>query len=97
VSTSALAPRRDVTTFSLSTCQGEDKCISDYDYSSRSSIASEEFSPSTTLASGSGASVAGGSGTAWEAGADPSAGGATSSATAEEGSSSSQDRSVDFL
>jgi hypothetical protein len=30
-------PRRDVTTFSLSTCQGEDKCISDHDYSSRSS------------------------------------------------------------
>jgi hypothetical protein len=90
-------PRRDVTTFSLSACQREDKCISDYDYSSRSSIALEEYSPSTTLASGSGVPVAGGSGTAWEAGADSSAGGATSSATAEEGSSPSQDRSVDFL
>jgi hypothetical protein len=49
------------------------------------------------LASGNGASVAGGSDTAWEAGADSSAGGATPSATAEEGSSPSQDRSVDFL
>jgi hypothetical protein len=49
------------------------------------------------MASGNGASVAGGSGTAWEAGADSSAGDATSSATAEEGSSPSQDRSVDFL
>jgi hypothetical protein len=49
------------------------------------------------LASGNGASVAGGSGTAWEAGADSSPGGATSSATDEEGSSPSQDRSVDFL
>jgi hypothetical protein len=75
----------------------EDKCISDYDYSSRSSTASEEYSPSTTLASGNGASAAGGSGTAWVAAADSSAGGATSSATAEEGSSPSQDRSVDFL
>jgi hypothetical protein len=73
------------------------KCVSDHDYSSRSSTTSEEYSPSTTLASGNGASVAGGSGTAWEAGADSSAGGATSSATAEEGSSPSQDRSVDFL
>jgi hypothetical protein len=61
-------PCRDVTTFSFSTCQREDKCVSDYDYSSRSSIASEEYSPSTTLASGSGVSVAGGSGTAWEVG-----------------------------
>jgi hypothetical protein len=90
-------PRRDVTAFSLSACQREDKCISNYDYSSRSSIASEEYSPSTTLASGSGASVAGGSGTAWDAGVDSSAGGATSSATADEGSSPSQDKSVDFL
>jgi hypothetical protein len=49
------------------------------------------------LASGNGASVAGGSGTAWETGADSSAGGATSSATDEEGSSPSQDRFVDFL
>jgi hypothetical protein len=39
------------------------------------------------MASGNGASVAGGSGTAWEAGVGSSAGGATSSATAEEGSS----------
>jgi hypothetical protein len=39
-----------------------------------------------------------GSGTAWEAGADSSVGGATSSsATAVEGSPPSQDRSVDFL
>jgi hypothetical protein len=75
----------------------EDKCINDYDCSSRSSIASEEYSLSTTLASGNGVSVADGSGTAWEAGADSSVGGATSSATAEEGSSPSQDRSVDFL
>jgi hypothetical protein len=75
----------------------EDKCISYYDHSSRSSIASEEYSPSTTVASGSGASVAGGSGTAWDAGVDSSAGGATSSATADKGSSPSQDRSVDFL
>jgi hypothetical protein len=42
----------DVTPFGLSTCQGEDKCISDYDYSSRSSAASEEYLLSTTLASG---------------------------------------------
>jgi hypothetical protein len=33
----------------------------------------------------------------WGAGADSSAGSATSSATAAEGSSLSQDRSVDFL
>jgi hypothetical protein len=51
----------------------------------------------TTLASDNGASVAGGSGTAWEAGAGSSAGASTSSATAEEGSSPSQDRYVDFL
>jgi hypothetical protein len=92
VSTSALAPRRDVTTFSLSTCRKEDECISDYDYFSRSSTASEEYSPSTMLASGNG-----GSGTGWQAGADSAAGGATSSATDEEGSPPSQDRSVDFL
>jgi hypothetical protein len=49
------------------------------------------------LASGNGASVAGCSGTAWGAGADSSAGGATYSATAVEGSSPSQDKSVDFL
>jgi hypothetical protein len=49
------------------------------------------------LASGNGALVAGGSGTAWEARADSSAGGATSSATDEEGSFPSQDRYVDFL
>jgi L-lactate utilization protein LutC len=49
------------------------------------------------LASGNDASVTGGSGTAWEAGADSSMGGATSSATVVEGSSPSQDRSVDFL
>jgi hypothetical protein len=49
------------------------------------------------MASGSGVSAAGGSGTAWEAGADSSAGGVSSFATAEEGSSPSQDRSVDFL
>jgi hypothetical protein len=36
-------------------------------------------------------------GTTWGEGTDSSAGGATSSATAEEGSSPSQDKSVDFL
>jgi hypothetical protein len=49
------------------------------------------------LASGNVASAAGGSGTAWGAAVDSSADGATSSATADEGSSPSQDRSVDFL
>jgi hypothetical protein len=90
-------PRRDVTSLNFGTCQREDMCISDYDYSSRSSTASEEYSPSTTRASGNDVSVAGGSGTAWDAGADSSVGGATSSATAAEGSSPFQDRSVDLL
>jgi hypothetical protein len=49
------------------------------------------------LASGNVASAAGGSGTAWAVGVDSSAGGVTSSATTDEGSSPSQDRSVDFL
>jgi hypothetical protein len=49
------------------------------------------------LAFGNVTSAAGGSGTAWAAGVDSSAGGATSSATADEGSSPSQDISVDFL
>jgi hypothetical protein len=49
------------------------------------------------VASGNGASVAGGSVTVWVVGAASSAGGASSSATAEEGSSPSQDKSVDFL
>jgi hypothetical protein len=49
------------------------------------------------MASSNVASAAGGSGTAWGTGADSSAGGATSSATAEEGSSPSKDKSVDFL
>jgi hypothetical protein len=57
----------------------------------------EGYPPSTTLASGSGASVAGGSVTAWASGAASSTGGATSSPTADEGSSSSQLRSVDFF
>jgi hypothetical protein len=57
----------------------------------------EGYRPSTTLASGSGASVAGGSVTAWASGAASSMGGAISSATADEGSSPSQLRSVDFL
>jgi hypothetical protein len=33
-------PCRDVTTFSFSACQRDDKCISAYDYSSKSLIAS---------------------------------------------------------
>jgi hypothetical protein len=57
----------------------------------------EGYSPSTTTASGSGASVAGGSVTAWASGAGSSTGGATSPASAVEGSSPSQLRSVDFL
>jgi hypothetical protein len=55
------------------------------------------YSPSTTTASGSGASVAGGSVAAWASGAASSTGGAVSSASAVEGSSPSQLRSVDFL
>jgi hypothetical protein len=60
--------------------------------------ASAEYLPSTTLASGNAAPAAGASDSAWGAGVDSSAGGATSSsATVVEGSSPSQDRSVDFL
>jgi hypothetical protein len=55
------------------------------------------YSPSTTTASGSGASVAGGSVAAWASGAASSTDGAVSSASAVEGSSPSQLRSVDFL
>jgi hypothetical protein len=56
------------------------------------------YSPSTILASGSVASMAGATISAWGAGADSSAVGVeSSSATAALGSSSSQDRSVDFL
>jgi hypothetical protein len=33
-------PRRDVATFSFSACQRDDKCISAYDYSSKSPITS---------------------------------------------------------
>jgi hypothetical protein len=95
VSTSASAPPQGCHYLQPQRLSNEDECICDYDYSSRSPIASEEYSPSTMLASGNGASAAGGSGTAWVAGADSSAGGATFSATAEEGSSPSQDRSVD--
>jgi hypothetical protein len=57
----------------------------------------EEYSPSTTTASGSGASVAGGSVAAWASGAGSSTGGAASPASAVAGSSPSQLRSVDFL
>jgi hypothetical protein len=57
-----------------------------------------EYLPSTTLASGNAAPAAGASDSAWGAGVDSSAGGVTSSsATTLEGSSPSQDRSVDFL
>jgi hypothetical protein len=57
-----------------------------------------EYLPSTTLASGNAAPAAGASDSAWGAGVDSSAGGVTSSsATTVEGSSPSQDRSVDFL
>jgi hypothetical protein len=55
---------RDVGPFGFSACQQEDKCISDYDYSLGSTIASVEYSPSTTLASGNVASAAGTSGSA---------------------------------
>jgi hypothetical protein len=56
------------------------------------------YSPSTMLASGSVASTVGAMVSAWGAGADSSAAGVdSSSATAALGSSSSQDKSVDFL
>jgi hypothetical protein len=65
---------------------------------SGSTIPSAEYLPSTTLASGNVAPAAGASDSAWGAGVDSSAGGAaSSSAIAVEGSSPSQDRSVDFL
>jgi hypothetical protein len=54
--------RWDVAPFGLIACQEEDKCISDYDYSLGSTIASAEYLPSTTLASGNIASTAGASG-----------------------------------
>jgi hypothetical protein len=56
--------RRDVAPFSLDACHQEGKCISDYDYSFGSTIASTEYSPSTTLASGNVASAASASGSA---------------------------------
>jgi hypothetical protein len=56
--------RWDVAPFGLSAYQQEEKCISDYDYSLGSTIASAEYSPSTTLASGNIASAAGASGSA---------------------------------
>jgi hypothetical protein len=57
-----------------------------------------EHLPSTTLASGNAAPAAGASDSAWGAGVDSSTGGTTSSsATVVEGSSPSQDKSVDFL
>jgi hypothetical protein len=56
------------------------------------------YSPSTMLASGSEASTAGATVSAWGMGADSSAAGVEpSSATAALGSSPSQDKSVDFL
>jgi hypothetical protein len=56
------------------------------------------YSPSTILASGSIASVAGATVSAWGRGEDSSAAGVeSSSATAALGSSPSQDKSVDFL
>jgi hypothetical protein len=57
----------------------------------------EGCSPSTMAASGSGASAAGGSVTAWASGAGSSTGGTASPAPAVAGSSPSQLRSVDFL
>jgi hypothetical protein len=43
----------------LGTCQEEDKCISNYDYSKGNTKASAEYLPSTTLASGNAAPAAG--------------------------------------
>jgi hypothetical protein len=72
--------------------------ISNYDYSIGNTKASAEYLPSTTLASGNAAPAASASNSARGAGVDSSAGGAaSSSATVVEGSSPSQDRSVDFL
>jgi hypothetical protein len=45
----------------LGTCQEEDKCISNYDYSKGNTKASAEYLPSTTLASGNAAPAAGAS------------------------------------
>jgi hypothetical protein len=53
--------RRDVTPFGLGTCQEEDKCISNYDYSIGKAKASVEYSPSTMLAFGNAAPAAGAS------------------------------------
>jgi hypothetical protein len=87
---SASAPINEKTSASASS--------DDYDYSLGGTIASAEYSPLTTLASGNVASAAGATGSTWGAGADSSVGGAASSpATTSEGSSLSQDRSVDFL
>jgi hypothetical protein len=67
--------RRDVAPFGLGTCQEEDKCISNYDYSMGNTKAFAEYLPSTTLASGNTAPAAGASDSAWGAGVDSSAGG----------------------
>jgi hypothetical protein len=56
--------RWDVAPFGFNACQEENKCISDYDYSLGSAIASAEYLPSTTLASGNVASAADASGSA---------------------------------
>jgi hypothetical protein len=62
------------------------------------SKASTEYLPSTTLASGNVAPAASTSDSPWGAGVDSSTGSASSSyATTVEGSSPSQDRSVNFL
>jgi hypothetical protein len=41
--------RRDVAPFGLGTCQQEDKCISNYDYSMGNTKASTEYSPHAGL------------------------------------------------
>jgi hypothetical protein len=72
----------------------QDQFPGGYDYYSRKAV----YSPSTMLASGSIASTAGATVSAWGRGADSSAAGAeASSAAAVLGSSPSQDKSVDFL
>jgi hypothetical protein len=88
-------PCRDVTSFSA--CQ-QGTCAS-VPATTRPGVPQlqEGYSPSTTTASGSGASVAGGSVAAWASGAGSSTGGAASLASAVTGSSPSQLRSVDFL
>jgi hypothetical protein len=90
--------RRDIAPFGLDAWQEDVKFISNYDYSMGKIKPIAEHLPSTTLASGNAASAAGASDSTWGAGVDSSTGGATSSsATVAEGSSPSQDKSVDFL